>query len=59
MFGGFSSKFYEAYHQVLPKSEPVDDYDTRLDCYELYHHLNHTLMFGVSLSLENFNRFVS
>ncbi|GAA5961992.1 hypothetical protein JCM3765_007187 [Sporobolomyces pararoseus] len=48
MFGGFSSNFYEAYHQVLPKSEPVEDYDTRLDCYELYHHLNHTLMFGAS-----------
>ncbi|ORY35032.1 Fructosamine/Ketosamine-3-kinase [Naematelia encephala] len=44
MFGGFSSAFYEAYHEIHPKSEPY--YEERQKLYELYHHLNHTLMFG-------------
>lgn len=48
MFGGFSNTFYESYHEELPKTEPTEEYETRLDCYELYHHLNHMLMFGVS-----------
>ncbi|WWD20015.1 hypothetical protein CI109_104488 [Kwoniella shandongensis] len=44
MFGGFSSEFYEEYHKIHPKSQPY--YDERQKLYELYHHLNHTLMFG-------------
>ncbi|KAJ9117809.1 hypothetical protein QFC20_000089 [Naganishia adeliensis] len=44
MFGGFSKDFYDAYHEVHPKSEPF--YEKRQQLYELYHHLNHTLMFG-------------
>ncbi|WWC93119.1 uncharacterized protein L201_008086 [Kwoniella dendrophila CBS 6074] len=46
MFGGFTNDFYEAYHKVHPKSKPY--YDERQKLYELYHHLNHTLMFGGS-----------
>ncbi|GJN88892.1 hypothetical protein Rhopal_001863-T1 [Rhodotorula paludigena] len=48
MFGGFSPAFYEAYHARVPKTEPVDEYEQRLQLYEAYHHLNHTLMFGGS-----------
>ncbi|WVF68861.1 hypothetical protein IAT40_003634 [Kwoniella sp. CBS 6097] len=46
MFGGFTQDFYEAYHAIHPRSEPY--YDQRQKLYELYHHLNHTLMFGGS-----------
>ncbi|WVR08342.1 hypothetical protein IAU60_005395 [Kwoniella sp. DSM 27419] len=46
MFGGFNKDFYDAYHSVHPRSEPY--YDERQKLYELYHHLNHTLMFGGS-----------
>ncbi|CAO1614138.1 unnamed protein product [Sympodiomycopsis kandeliae] len=46
MFGGFSSAFFEAYHAVLPRSEPQEFYAQRLQLYELYHHINHALMFG-------------
>ncbi|KAL9934838.1 hypothetical protein V8E36_006613 [Tilletia maclaganii] len=46
MFGGFTSDFYDAYHKVLPKSQP--HYEERMQLYELYHHLNHTLLFGGS-----------
>ncbi|EPQ60399.1 fructosamine-3-kinase [Gloeophyllum trabeum ATCC 11539] len=48
IFGGFPSSFYNTYHQNLPKSEPADQYELRADLYELYHYLNHTLLFGGS-----------
>ncbi|POY72096.1 hypothetical protein BMF94_4903 [Rhodotorula taiwanensis] len=48
MFGGFSTAFFERYHELVPKSEPVDEYKQRLQLYEAYHHLNHALMFGHS-----------
>lgn len=41
MFGGFGDAFFNAYHDVVPKAEPVSRYDDRLQLYELYHHLNH------------------
>ncbi|WOO79803.1 Ketosamine-3-kinase [Vanrija pseudolonga] len=44
MFGGFTPAFYDAYHAVHPRSAPY--YDQRQQLYELYHHLNHALMFG-------------
>ncbi|KAL7424825.1 hypothetical protein Q5752_000509 [Cryptotrichosporon argae] len=44
MFGGFSDAFYDAYHAVHPRSAPY--YAERQKLYELYHHLNHALMFG-------------
>lgn len=46
MFGGFSSDFFEAYHDVIPKAQPY--YQERQEMYEAYHHLNHFVMFGGS-----------
>ncbi|KKY18441.1 putative phosphotransferase enzyme family protein [Phaeomoniella chlamydospora] len=46
MFGGFSSSFMKDYHRIVPKTEPVDEYDDRIQLYELYHHLNHYAIFG-------------
>ncbi|KPV75113.1 uncharacterized protein RHOBADRAFT_53143 [Rhodotorula graminis WP1] len=48
MFGGFAPAFYETYHSLVPRSEPVEQYEQRLQLYEAYHHLNHMLMFGRS-----------
>ena len=47
IFGGFPRSFFEKYHEHLPKTEPVDQYELRADLYELYHYLNHTILFGV------------
>lgn len=44
MFGGFTSQCFHAYHQVLPRAQP--GYDQRVRLYELYHHLNHAVLFG-------------
>ncbi|KAF9454089.1 fructosamine kinase [Macrolepiota fuliginosa MF-IS2] len=57
IFGGFPESFYAAYHRHYPKAEPVSQHSLRVELYELYHYLNHTLLFGVSrylnkLSLE-------
>ncbi|CDO75517.1 hypothetical protein BN946_scf184935.g53 [Trametes cinnabarina] len=46
MFGGLPESFYTAYHQHLPKSEPQEEYGLRQDLYQLYHYLNHTVLFG-------------
>jgi len=35
MFGGFGSRFFEQYHRVVPKTEPVEEYDDRVRLYEL------------------------
>lgn len=45
MFSSLTPAFYDKYHSILPKSEP--SYNERMKLYELYHHLNHYLMFGV------------
>ena len=50
MFGGFSSAFYDEYHSHLPKSEPINEYDERPKLYQLFHYLNHTVLFGVSFT---------
>lgn len=43
MFGGFSSDFYQAYHEAYP----IDSgYEKRRDLYQLYHVLNHYNLFG-------------
>lgn len=47
VFGGFPSTFLTAYHEILPKSDPVEQYELRSDLYQLYHYLNHTVLFGV------------
>lgn len=46
MFGGFGGKFLEEYHELVPKTEPVEEYEDRVRLYELYHHLNHHALFG-------------
>ncbi len=46
MFGGFSSAFYREYHDLVPKTEPVAEYDDRVALYESFHHLNHWAIFG-------------
>jgi fructosamine-3-kinase len=35
MFGGFGSAFFEGYHRIVPKTEPVEEYEDRLRLYEL------------------------
>ncbi|KAJ7786516.1 fructosamine kinase PKL/CAK/FruK [Mycena metata] len=46
IFGGIPQSFFETYHQHLPKTEPVEQYNLRGDLYQLFHYLNHTLLFG-------------
>ncbi|KAG7099588.1 hypothetical protein E1B28_001418 [Marasmius oreades] len=46
IFGGFSESFFTEYHRQLPKTAPEEQYDLRGDLYELYHYLNHTVLFG-------------
>ncbi|KIW92947.1 uncharacterized protein Z519_06796 [Cladophialophora bantiana CBS 173.52] len=47
MFGGFPS-FWQEYHELVPKTEPVSEYEDRVSLYESYHHLNHYAIFGGS-----------
>lgn len=35
MFGGFGSTFFNAYHKIVPKTEPVEEYEDRVRLYEL------------------------
>ncbi|KAF2089821.1 Ketosamine-3-kinase [Saccharata proteae CBS 121410] len=46
MFGGFGKTFFDEYHRLCPKTEPVEEYEDRVKLYELYHHLNHHALFG-------------
>ncbi|MCJ1352858.1 MAG: hypothetical protein MMC33_002842 [Icmadophila ericetorum] len=48
MFGGFDKKFYDTYYVLVPKTEPENEYNDRVELYELYHQLNHYLLFGGS-----------
>ena len=43
MFGGFSSSFYSAYHEKIPK---VPGFAKRNQLYQLFHYLNHWNHFG-------------
>jgi fructosamine-3-kinase len=43
LFGGFSSRFYQAYHEAWPIEQ---SYKNRKDLYNLYHLLNHLNIFG-------------
>ena len=45
LFGGFSAAFYQAYHEIRPKSE---GFARRQKVYQLYHLLNHFNLFGKS-----------
>jgi fructosamine-3-kinase len=46
MFGGFGGSFMKEYHDLVPKTEPVEEYEDRVRLYECYHHLNHWAIFG-------------
>lgn len=46
MFGGFGPAFWNEYFAIVPKTEPVEEYEDRVAMYEAYHHLNHYAMFG-------------
>lgn len=35
MFGGFGASFFKEYHQIVPKTEPVAEYEDRVRLYEL------------------------
>ncbi|KAK4167282.1 Fructosamine/Ketosamine-3-kinase [Cladorrhinum sp. PSN259] len=48
MFGGFGSGFWKEYERLVPKAEPVNEWEDRIRLYELYHHLNHYALFGGS-----------
>lgn len=59
MFGGIPNSFFAAYHKQMPKTEPVQQYNLRGDLYELYHYLNHTVLFGggyASSALQKMNK---
>jgi hypothetical protein len=34
MFGGFSGSFWKEYHQIVPKTEPIAEYEDRVALYE-------------------------
>eukprot|EP01057_Protomagalhaensia_wolfi_P001991 Protomagalhaensia_wolfi_Nauph_80__1990@NODE_2259_length_1147_cov_3_294224_g1764_i0_p1_GENE_NODE_2259_length_1147_cov_3_294224_g1764_i0NODE_2259_length_1147_cov_3_294224_g1764_i0_p1_ORF_typecomplete_len321_score63_15Fructosamin_kin/PF03881_14/6_7e79APH/PF01636_23/2_6e05_NODE_2259_length_1147_cov_3_294224_g1764_i04966 len=46
MFGGFYRDFWNQYHQEVPMSDPIEEYNDRVALYECYHHLNHWAIFG-------------
>lgn len=35
MFGGFGKSFFDEYHSIVPKTEPVEEYEDRVKLYEL------------------------
>jgi protein-ribulosamine 3-kinase len=43
LFGGFAPEFYESYKQTYPL---LPGYEERRDVYNLYHLLNHWILFG-------------
>ncbi|TRM65877.1 Fructosamine/Ketosamine-3-kinase [Schizophyllum amplum] len=62
VFGGFRPSFYNAYHKHFPKAEPADQYELRMALYEMFHYLNHTVIFGggyASSALSKMNTLLS
>jgi fructosamine-3-kinase len=45
LFGGFNSSFYRAYQEAWPLPP---GYELRTELYNLYHILNHSILFGGS-----------
>lgn len=45
LFGGFGTSFYEAYHVSFPKTQ---EFDARIELYQLYYLLVHLNLFGKS-----------
>jgi len=35
MFGGFGPTYFSTYHKIIPKSQPVEEYDNRVELYTL------------------------
>lgn len=35
MFGGFGAALEKEYHKIKPKDEPVEEYEDRVELYEL------------------------
>jgi fructosamine-3-kinase len=35
MFGGFSAGFFSEYHRLIPKTEPVQEYEDRMTLYQM------------------------
>lgn len=35
MFGGFGPAFWKEYHSIIPKAEPKEEYEDRVELYEL------------------------
>ncbi|EPS40127.1 hypothetical protein H072_6081 [Dactylellina haptotyla CBS 200.50] len=46
MFGGFDRIFWKDYESIVPRGEPIDEYEDRVKLYTLYHTLNHYALFG-------------
>ncbi|VDB85280.1 unnamed protein product [Peniophora sp. CBMAI 1063] len=46
IFGGFPKSFYKTYEEHLPRTEPAEEYELRADLYELFHYMNHAVLFG-------------
>ncbi|KAK5661046.1 hypothetical protein OQA88_12425 [Cercophora sp. LCS_1] len=46
MFGGFGRGFWTEYERLKPRDEPSEEWEDRVELYELYHHLNHFRLFG-------------
>jgi protein-ribulosamine 3-kinase len=45
MWGGFNAGFFHEYHRLVPKTDPKEEYEDRMLLYQLYHYLNHFLLF--------------
>ncbi len=43
LFGGFGQSFYEAYHEIIPKTQ---NYSRQIELYQLYYLLVHLNLFG-------------
>lgn len=43
LFGGFGQSFYDAYHEIIPKTE---NYSQQIELYQLYYLLVHLNLFG-------------
>jgi fructosamine-3-kinase len=43
LFGGFSQRFYDAYHEIWPLES---GHEERVIIYNMYHLLNHANLFG-------------
>ncbi|KAL4973171.1 Fructosamine kinase-domain-containing protein [Aspergillus desertorum] len=52
MFGGFGSAFFSEYHKIVPKTEPVEEYEDRIRLYELGTFLEDIVKSDFGMALE-------